>query len=77
MAEVPRLTRSLRAFSGVGLPTHFATPDELRQELAFKRRWRNEQERTTWQTIKQVVARKCPEKEKKNVRVILDSPYKQ
>ena len=67
MAERPRLTGSLRAFSGVSIPIAYSTADELRDELAEKRRRRNESKSTTWRDLRKIVDENCPAKDKRNV----------
>ena len=72
MAERPRLTGSLRAFSGVGIPIAYSTADELRDELAEKRRRRNESKSITWRDLRKIVDETCPSKDKRNVSVGYD-----
>ena len=69
MAERPRLTGSLRAFSGVGIPIAYSTADELRDELAEKRRRRNESKSITWRDLRKIVDETCPAKDKRSVSV--------
>lgn len=67
MAENPRLTSSLRAFSGVGVQSIYPTEDELRQELVNKRKRRSELQSLTWRDFKRIVDDKIKDKDKKHV----------
>ena len=72
MAEYPRVSGSLRAFSGVGIQSAFPTADELRAELVHKRKRRNELQSMTWRDLKKIVDGKCGEKDKKAVSLVFD-----
>jgi hypothetical protein len=57
VVEVPRLTGSLRAFSGLSLPSHVNGP-EVRDELVRKRQIRAKKQREgelSWDQVKTAV----------------------
>eukprot|EP00795_Rhopilema_esculentum_P017649 gene17649-9293_t len=65
MADKPRLSSSLRAFSGVGVHSGFPTADELREELANKRKNRDARGSLSWSDIKRTAHEHCSDKDKK------------
>lgn len=67
MADYPRVSGSLRAFSGVGIQTYFPTEHELRQELLSKQRILSESRSLTWGDVKNIVNGKCQERDQKIV----------
>ena len=68
MADRPRLTGSLRAFSGVSSPTELRTSDaELTEELILKRKWKNSQNTLSWTDLKNIVQERCQPKDKSKV----------
>ena len=69
MDRHPRASRSLRAFSGVGIQSTLPTADELREELIYKRKRKAELQSITWRDFKQIVDEKCEEKERKAVSI--------
>ena len=73
MARNPRVSRSLRAFSGVGIQLNVLTDIELAEELIYKRRKRSELQSFTWQEFKKVVDEKSTEKDRKAVILYLNS----
>ena len=73
MARNPRVSRSLRAFSGVGIQSNFLTDCELAEELIYKRKKRAELQSFTWQEFKKVVDEKSKEKDRKVVILCLNS----
>ena len=67
MARNPRVSRSLRAFSGVGVQSTLPTENDLRDELIYKRKKRHELQSVTWQEFKKVVDEKCDERHRREV----------